>query len=167
MLTQKRLKELFHYNSYTGVFTRIKSTSSRAIKGDIAGTTNSHGYLRFCVDGVVYLSHRLAWLYVYGEFPEGIMDHINGDRNDNRIANLRIVSLRQNALNRKIQSTNTSGIKGVSWCKEMKKWRAVIMHEGKHIHVGYFVEKTEAAEAIDKVRNEIHGVFANNGGKAS
>ncbi|HDC4389194.1 TPA: HNH endonuclease [Enterobacter cloacae] len=166
MLTQERLKELFQYNSYTGVFTRIKSTSSRAIKGDIAGTTNSHGYLRFCVDGVVYLSHRLAWLYVYGEFPEGIMDHINGDRKDNRIANLRVVSLRQNALNRKIQSTNTSGIKGVSWCRNSKKWKASIMYEGKHINVGSFSDKQEAAEAIKKARAEIHGEFANDGGNA-
>ncbi|CZW08143.1 HNH endonuclease [Enterobacter cloacae subsp. cloacae] len=94
------------------------------------------------------------------------MDHINGDRKDNRIANLRIVSLRQNALNRKIQSTNTSGIKGVSWCRNSKKWKASIMYEGKHINVGSFSDKQEAAEAIKKARAEIHGEFANDGGNA-
>lgn len=167
MLTQERLKELLHYDRDTGVFTRIKTTSSRAIEGNVAGYVGSGGYLRVRVDCRVYFCHRLAWLYEYGEFPSKFMDHINGDRQDNRISNLRQVSLSQNGFNRKMQSTNTSGVKGVSWCKEMKKWRAVIMHEGKHIHVGYFVEKIEAAEAIEKVRNELHGAFANNGGKAS
>ncbi|OFC63056.1 HNH endonuclease [Candidatus Erwinia dacicola] len=167
MLTQERLKELLHYDRDTGVFTRLKTRSSRAKEGEIAGWPSSGGYLRVCVDGKVHFCHRLAWLYEHGEFPSAFMDHINGDRQDNRISNIRQVSLSQNGFNRKMQSTNTSGIKGVSWCKEMKKWRAGIMHEGKHIHVGYFIEKIEAAEAIEKVRNELHGAFANNGGKAA
>ena len=77
MLTQDRLKELFNYDSATGVFTRIKTTSSRAMKGFIAGSVSSHGYLRIRIDGRVYFAHRLAWLYEFGEFPLGIMDHIN------------------------------------------------------------------------------------------
>lgn len=163
MLTQDRLKELFNYDSATGVFTRIKTTSSRAMKGFIAGSVSSHGYLRIRIDGRVYFAHRLAWLYEFGEFPRGIMDHINGDRKDNRIINLRQASLSQNGFNRRMQSTNKSGVKGVSWSNRDNKWRAVIMHEGKSINVGYFTEKNAAADAIEKKRSELHGEFANSG----
>jgi hypothetical protein len=163
MLTQERLKEIFIYDAEKGIFTRINTTSSRAIKGAVAGSINSYGYLRISVDGRDYFSHRLAWLYEFGEFPPGLIDHINGDRKDNRISNLRQASLSQNGFNRRIQPTNTSGIKGVSWCKRSGQWRAIIMCQGKSIHVGYFKEKSNAANAISKVRDLMHGKFANYG----
>lgn len=163
MPTQERLKELFIYDRETGIFTRIKTTSSMAVKGYAAGSVNSCGYLRICVDGKEYFSHRLAWLYEFGEFPSGLVDHINGDRKDNRISNLRQASLSQNGFNRGIQPTNTSGVKGISWCKRRGQWRAIIMCQGKSIHVGYFKEKGRAAEAICKARSLLHGKFANYG----
>lgn len=167
MLTQERLKELISYDSSTGIFTRLKTTSSKAMKGSNPGTATSNGYLKFSVDGRSYFSHRLAWLYVYGKFPVGILDHINSDRKDNRIANLRQVTLSQNGCNRLLQSTNRSGIKGVSWEERAGQWKAVIMLDGKQKRLGYFKNKSEAATAIAKARLELHGEFANFGHKGA
>lgn len=90
-LTQARLKELLRYDCETGEFTRIKARQGFAV-GPVKGFLDRDGYRRTKVDYKVYLQHRLAWFYEYGEWPAGVIDHINRDRTDNRIANMRDVS---------------------------------------------------------------------------
>jgi hypothetical protein len=90
-LTQERLKEVMHFDESTGVLTwaNPSSVNSRVRKGDVAGCIDSEGYRVISIDGKAYKAHRLAWLYVYGKFPSGVLSHVSGDRSDNRVANLR------------------------------------------------------------------------------
>ena len=130
--------------------------------GDIAGTLKSHGYLCVGINYNSYRAHRLIFLMHKGYLPKTI-DHINGDKLDNRIENLRAATVGQNQHNRKTNANNTSGYKGVSWSKAQKKWTARITLERKIIHLGYFANVEEAAEVVRKAREELHGSFANHG----
>lgn len=146
-LTADYLRSILHYSPETGIFTRKVSTSNRVKVGDVAGSQDGHGYLNIRVCSRKYQAHRLAWLYVYGEWPEDQLDHINRNRSDNRIANLREVTNKQNHQNRSKPSNNTSGHPGVSWYKQNSKWVAHIMHNYKLIHLGYFTDVEEAVAA--------------------
>ena len=149
MLTQERLKELLHYNPDTGVF--IWRISRRGVKqGKIAGSISSDGYLFIGIDCRLYRAHRLAWLYITGEFPRHQIDHINHDRDDNRICNLRDVSMGENSRNRRKDPRNTSGHTGVYWLKAKKKWQASIKNRGKHYHFGWFCDIEDAKAASKK-----------------
>lgn len=146
MLTQSILKSLLHYDEDTGFFTRAKN-KGRAKQGHRAGTVHSSGYEVIRIDGRLYKSHRLVWLYVYGEFPKQI-DHINGDRKDNRLCNLRLLSHSENMQNRNNPNpNNTSGHKGVGWYEPLRKWRVKIMKDYKTIHLGYFENLDDAVMA--------------------
>jgi hypothetical protein len=92
--------------------------------------------------------------------PRHSVDHINGNGLDNRRANLRIVTIQQNALNRKLTIANTSGYRGVMWHKKSKRWRATLFTNGKLHHIGAFKDKIEAAKARDAKAKELHGEFA-------
>lgn len=148
VMDYKEVRRLFNYNRLTGIFTNRVNRSIRALKGKVAGTLGSDGYWCICVNRKLYKTHRLAWLYVYGYFPEHQIDHINRIRTDNRIDNLREVSRSCNLRNSKIRSTNTSGIIGVIWNKHAKKWRADI-HDQNHklVYIGIFTSLLEAAKA--------------------
>ncbi|MCK9994454.1 MAG: hypothetical protein Dbin4_02974, partial [Alphaproteobacteria bacterium] len=98
-LTQSRLKELLHYDPDTGVFTRRVQTSSNARVGDVAGCLHPEGYRHIQIDGKRYAAHRLAWLYMTGEWPTNQLDHLNGVRDDNRWGNLREATHGQNQQN--------------------------------------------------------------------
>jgi hypothetical protein len=113
MITQKQLKELLSYDSNTGVFTWIKKTSNRAPVGNVAGYLNHDGYVYIKINNKIYSAHRLAWLFTNKAYPENMIDHINGNRSDNRICNLREATRVENAYNQKKQKNNTSGVKGV------------------------------------------------------
>ncbi len=146
-ITAERLQELLHYDPETGIFT-WKVRTSRSVKvGDVAGCQGGHGYQQIRIQSRNYLAHRLAWLYEHGEWPEDQIDHINRIRTDNRIANLREVSHKQNLQNAGKYSNNTSGYPGVSWNKRISKWRARIKHNYKYIHLGYFTTIEEAIAA--------------------
>lgn len=163
MLTQKRLKELLCYDPGTGVFTNLISRSPSAVAGAVAGWIDIHnGYIQIQIDGRNYPSHRLAWLYVYGEFPIHEIDHTNGKRDDNRIVNLRAVTSSENSKNSKIRSTNTSGITGVSWCKNSNKWMVQISDNKKQINLGRFSDKFEAICARKSAENRL-GYHPNHG----
>lgn len=138
MITQSRLKELFEYSPSTGLFTRIAVRAGRGKCGDIAGAIRGDGYKCIEVDGKKYLSHRLAWLYVHGEFPQEQIDHINGIRFDNRMENLRAVSNLENRMNSKCRRDAKFGIMGVGWHKRDSTFFANIGMGGKLIHLGYF-----------------------------
>ena len=146
-LTAEYLRSILNYDPETGIFTRKVRTSSRAKVGDVAGSPRGDGYLLIMVCSRKYLAHRLAWLYMYGEWPKDQIDHINRNRSDNRIANLREVTNKQNLQNAGKYSHNTSGHPGVYWHKQGPKWRAQITHNYKDIHLGYFTTLEEALSA--------------------
>jgi len=160
-LTVDLLNHLFEYDKETGnLIWKIQQRGIR--KGSIAGSVKSHGYLCVGINYKSYRAHRLIFLMHKGYLPKTI-DHINGDKLDNRIENLRAATVGQNQHNRKTNANNTSGYKGVSWNKARKKWITGIKLEGKRIHLGYFDNVEEAAEAVRKAREELHGDFANHG----
>ena len=146
-LTAEYLRSVLDYNPDTGTFTWKVSTAHRVKVGDVAGSLDGHGYLRIMVQSRLYKAHRLAWLYMHSNWPKGQIDHINRNRSDNRISNLRDVSRKQNLQNSGKSSANTSGCTGVSWDKQKSKWRAHIMHNYKLIHLGYFSILEEAVAA--------------------
>lgn len=160
MLTQERLKQLFRYTPKTGRFTRLCSQPS-VNAGDVAGCLQ-RGYVKIGIDGKVYNAHRLAWLYVNGEFPENQIDHVNGVRDDNRICNLRDVTNIENHKNQKTPVNNTSGVIGVSWIKGSKKWRSKIGKEFMQIRLGEFTDKFEAICARKSAENK-YEYHANHG----
>lgn len=146
ILTQKILKELLNYNPETGIFSRNIPTK-RARVGYEYKTVGNHGYIVINILNKTYTAHRLAWLYIYGEMPSSTLDHINGIRIDNRIANLRVVTPSQNIINTKLRSDNKSGSRGVSWCKDRNKWQAYINIDGKRKPLGRFENKEDAEKA--------------------
>lgn len=148
-VTRERLnqiKKLLEYDPISGrIFWKV-SLGSRAVKGAEAGWSRADGYRQVRCDGQIYYSHRLAWWFVHGEIPS-LIDHINRDPSDNRIVNLRIADRRINALNTGLSSRNTSGIKGVCWSDDRKKWRAA--HSGHKPE--YFSEVCDAAIAYKRM----------------
>jgi len=148
-ITQEKLKELFIYNKKTGLFTRRVSTGRHDCHkaGEIAGTKLTHRYVVISIGTQRYMAHRLAWLYVYGIWPAGDLDHINQDKYDNRITNLREATRKQNMQNVTRHKHNTSGFKGVAWHKQRNRWRAYIFIDYKQKHLGLFETKEKANEA--------------------
>jgi hypothetical protein len=138
-LTQERLKELLHYDPETGVFTWIKPAARRTAKGAIAGHRNDDWYSQIGIEGNVYLSHRLAWLYVYGYFPENCLDHIDRNPSNNKISNLREISQQCNLRNTGNPKNNKSGVKGVYFSTISGKWIAQVKVIGSVKRLGYYI----------------------------
>lgn len=157
MLTQSELKKVLSYNPDTGIFTRISATNKVRI-GDIAGTKHVSGYMQICIKRKLYKSHRLAWLYIYGEFPVKQIDHINRVKDDNRIINLRLASPSENSCNQEKRPNNKSGFKGVSICKN-GKYEARSCYNGKHVRFTGFKTAKDASIAYNRYAKEHHGVF--------
>lgn len=112
------------------------------------------------IDGKCHPRHRLAWLYVHGKWPDGVLDHINQDPSDCRLANLREATEAQNQANRGKRAHNKSGRKGVVWCKTANLWRAQMNVNRKHICLGRYVCKEQAAAAYANAAKELYGEFA-------
>lgn len=146
LVTQKQLKSLLMYDADTGEF-RWRVSRGRVRAGDKAGSTNGIDYVQLRLNGYNYKAHRLAWLYVYGEWPPAEIDHINRARDDNRIVNLRSVTRAQNHQNRKRPKHNTSGCVGVSFHKRSGCWRADIKVGGKQRALGLYRTKQDAVQA--------------------
>ena len=162
-LTVDLLNELFEYDKETGdLIWKEPKANGKVKKGDIAGSVDSHGYIKIDLNYKKHRAHRLVFLMHKGYLPKTI-DHINCNRSDNRIENLRAVTAGQNQHNRKINSNNTSGYKGVSWNTRLKSWKASITLESKHIHLGCFKTPEEADAVVRKAREELHGAFAHHG----
>lgn len=159
MITLGRLKELFHYDPETGIFTNKTMRCSRALIGGVAGTP-SNGYILISIDYVLYRAHRLAWLYMTGGWPKEDIDHKDLNGSNNKFSNLREATDTQNLSNRNKTINNASGYKGVALCKRTNKWRVQIMVNKKKIHVGRFDDKYQAALAYDFAAIELHGKFA-------
>jgi hypothetical protein len=152
-LTAERLRELLDYDPETGIFTSRPRPLGRLNKG----------YRHIQIEGRDYSAHRLAWFYVYGEWPPGQLDHKDTHRDHNWIDNLRPATTSQNLANRRRYRNNASGLKGVSWHKSRKKWRAVIAKNGKYIHLGLFDTAETAHAAYLKKARELFGEYANGG----
>lgn len=158
MVTQRYLKEILSYDKTTGIFLWI-SYRLGVVNDGVAGTT-INGYNSITIDQTKYPAHRLAWLYEYGEFPTGLIDHINQTKKNNRIENLRICDKSQNAANSKIRSDNKSGYKGVSWNKRDQKWEAYATHKSKKFNLGCFSDIIDAAKAYNGKALDLFGEYA-------
>lgn len=155
-LTAERLREVLHYDPETGVFTRKVKRVWNASGSEEA--TPTHGYLKLGVDGVQYMAHRLAWLHVYGHWPREFIDHINGNRSDNRIANLRDASCRTNNENKRGPRADnvSSGVLGVHWSEYHKKWKAHIRVDGRLKHLKYCRSIDEAHAVYLAAKRKLH-----------
>jgi len=143
-LTQKRLKELLNYNPDTGLFTWKVYRSYNAKKGGVAGCFDKDGYVVIRVDDILYKAARLAFLYMDGYFPEGDTDHKFRNVSDNRWNEIRHISHQCNMRNSGISKNNTSGVVGVYFAKDLKKWKAQICVNYKIIALGSSSDKTKA-----------------------
>lgn len=135
-ITQTLLKKHLNYDHHTGVFTCITKRIGTGGVGSVVGSPNDGGYLLITILGRSYKAHRLAWLYIYGYLPELNIDHINRNTSDNRIINLREVSHVCNMRNSGNRKDNTSGVKGVSWHKDRRKWVVQINLNGQRHYLG-------------------------------
>lgn len=136
---------MFDYNEDTGVLSwKCSPRNGKGKVGNEAGCINGSGYRQVYIRGKLYLVHRLAWFFKYGAFPKTIIDHINRNKLDNRISNLRCASKQLNASNTLNYSHNKSGVKGVYWCTRSKRWRSAIKVNQKQIHLGFFKDFDEA-----------------------
>ena len=131
-------------------------------KGDELGYICKYtGYLRLHVDkNCMYVHHRVCWLLYYGEFPKDEIDHINHDRADNRICNLRECTQSQNQANSLIRKDSVSGYKNVAWNYQRKKWYVRIQKEGYRKAYAFFDSIDDAIKEAERLRKEIHGEFA-------
>lgn len=158
-LPHKYLLDVLDYNPETGEFTWKNPSSYQMHSGDKAGTLNASGYVFICINGIRYKAHRLAWFYHYGEWPSDEMpqiDHINGNRADNRIANLRLATRLRNSRNLKIRTSNTSGYPGVSLIKSTGRWRAYIGDgKGSYIQLGCYSSYEDAVAARKQAEKEL------------
>lgn len=147
MINREELKKYLNYDPSTGIFTWKMRCSRRVRIGDIAGNLSDKGYMRIAIMGKLYRSHRLAWLYVHGEWPLEQLDHKNRDRKDNRIKNLRLFTGRQNMKNQNLPSNNKSGIMGVNWNPRQENWIARIGVNAKRVGLGSHKSKLDACAA--------------------
>ena len=160
-VTVDELKRTIRYDPDTGLFWRISiNESNRRYLNKVAGCLYK-GYNRICIGGSPYLGHRLAWLYMTGEFPMSEIDHINRDGTDNRWCNLRLATSAQQKMNTTKYRNTRSGLKGVCWFKRDKKWRAYARTNNKQKHLGYFDKKEDAYEAYRTYCLNLYGEYAN------
>ena len=158
-LTQTRLRVLLDYDPETGIF--LWKTSEGAKKaGTRAGALKGHGYRLIRVSGVFHYEHRLAFLWMNGELPPQQVDHVNGNRADNRWDNLRLATNAENAWNQPVSSRSRSGVKGV-WrtAAEPRRWQSQIQIHGHRICLGSFRTREKAAAAYQAAAKRLHGEY--------
>lgn len=154
-LTQERLKELFSYDQKTGVFKRKIPRGNQSLSAIPGTKLHPSGRKYMHVDGCTYFSYRLAWLYVYGRFPINEIDHIDGNKGNDSIDNLREATRKINAQNKRTpMANNKSGYLGVN--KRGNRYRARIRVDGKLINIGHFLTPQEAHEAYMRKKTELH-----------
>lgn len=156
-ITQSELKEELTYDPTSGLFTSNRAIRGRR-KGAVCGCVDKDGYIQIRVRYTLYRAHRLAFLYMTGQFPSVDVDHINQTRSDNSWGNLRNADATINSRNSKLYKTNKSGIPGVRFMNERGKWKAEICVNYRNVHLGYFKTITDAADARKSAEalNEFH-----------
>lgn len=156
---KERLVILYDYNPITGIFLHKKKFGYK--QGTIAGSPHKNGYLVLGIDRRSILAHRAAWAIVNGSLPDNGLDidHIDGDKRNNSISNLRVASRSDNLKNSKGHKDSKSGVKGVSWCKRRNKWQVRIFRNGENKWIGMFEDINKAKEEYEKVARVIDGEF--------
>ena len=164
MLTYEEAKELFHYEPSSGKLIRRVTTSNRAIAGTEVANGASNGKYKFVhYKKKAYLVHRICMLLAYGECPDNVqVDHISHDRGDNRLCNLRFVSNAENSKNHSFNKNNSSGITGVYYNKDKRKYQAYIMLNFKSKYIGRYDTLEDAARAR-KSAEFLYGFHPNHG----
>ncbi len=154
--TPETLRKLLSYNCETGQLIWKKTNSPRALAGSVAGCLSKHtGYVLVRVNKKLMRAHRVVWMMIYNEVPSEI-DHIDGNRSNNRIENLRILSRSENNQNRGVQKNNISGFTGVSFDSSRSKWVAKIQLNGKTTHLGRFGSLDDAKQAYADAKQKMH-----------
>ena len=154
-LTQDRLKQLVSYDPESGLIRWAGEKRSRVKIGALVGSKMKKGYLRAGIDKRLYMCHVIAWLYVYGDFPEGQIDHINGVKDDNRISNLRISTPSGNAQNKKhARSDSKSGLMGA--LRSGGSWIARLTTNGETTYLGKFKSPEDASKAYINAKRRFH-----------
>ena len=164
MITQEELQEILHYNPETGIFTwKINANRNRAMKGTEVSSISRNGYGTVVYKRKRYGTHRLAWLYIHGKFDTNLqIDHINHNRLDNRICNLRLVTRREQNMNLGLRKDNTSGVTGVKFREDRGKWEARIRVDNKRYELGHYVNKEDAVKARKEAEAK-YGFHKNHG----
>jgi hypothetical protein len=157
IISHARLLELVHYDPESGVFTNRIARSSRWKAGSICGGPNRSGYIDMRIEGVRVFGHRLAWFYMYGEWPKYHIDHIDGNPSNNRIANLRDVRHQANMQNIALRTSCASGLAGAY--QVGKRFKASIRFDGKTKHLGYFDTPESAHDAYVAAKVRHHEGF--------
>ena len=152
------------YNPNTGTFTYINNLF-RSFKSTEAGYIGSDGYIHISINGKDYKAHRLAYALMLGHFPSDgfVVDHINGDKLDNRWSNLRLATHAQNIQNSKLRSDNSSGFKGVTYRKSHKKFIGQVNFNGKPYYTGFYSRAEDCAAELKNIRENLHKEFTNHG----
>lgn len=158
LLSASQARALFKVQD--GKLVNLVRRGTRCLPGMFAGSTSSDGYVRVKINCISYRAHRVIWLVTYGEWPDGQIDHINGVKDDNRIENLRTVSVTGNQQNQHVRVDNTSGVTGVIF--DRGYWTAKIRANGKRLHLGRF-KTLEAAAAARKAAELLYGFHPNHG----
>ncbi|CAN7496246.1 HNH endonuclease [Phyllobacterium sp. LjRoot231] len=155
-IDQDYLKSVINYDPETGEFTWLRRPNKRFTAGMIAGRISSTGYRVVCLDRKIYRAHRLAFVYMTGLEPPEFVDHIDGDRANNRWENLRLATPSENQHNRKIPSSNTSGFAGVSYMATKRRWRSQISIDGRNLYLGLFASPEDAHAAYVNAKANLH-----------
>ena len=164
-LTADFVRTVLTYAPEAGVFrwrwrSDVGDQWNRRYAGKIAGSDHGGGYIGIGINGTIYLAHRLAWLYMTGEWPTTKLDHRFSVPDDNRRSELRKATDEQNAWNSKLSRRNTSGYKGVTWRRDVGRWVASIHSEGRLNHLGYFDDPEIAHRAYKEAAVRLRGPFA-------
>ena len=154
-VSHERVLELFDYDDGK-LFHKSNNEPAKIY------VTKGHRYARIKFDKQEFKLHRIIFLYHKGYLPD-IIDHINGDRYDNQIENLREANTYQNRQNSRIYSTSKSGVKNVYWCKKMNKWKVIMNINGETHIFGYYVDIEEAKQVATSMRDKYFQDFANHG----
>ncbi len=158
-ISTDRVRKVLSYDPATGVFRWKVKLSIRGPVGSVAGGSRANGYRVIGIDGTQLMAHRLAWVFITGNWPDGIIDHADGDRSNNSAANLRAATQSQNLANARRHIDNTSGAKGVTWDAARSKWVATLKCGGT-LRKKRFELKDDAAAAYERWSKELFGEFA-------
>ena len=159
IITQDYLKSIFDYRDGE-LYSKVNNGKRRI--GDKCGSINSNGYLQTRVSCKSYVNHRLIFLMHYGFLPKCI-DHIDNNRTNNKIENLRPATISENGMNQRIRSDNTAGVKNVYFNKRDGTWQVQITLNGKKMHFGYYKDIDYAKFVADAMRYKFFGKFARSG----